>query len=393
MNINMTKLKEKFGDINNKTKLTNLGITSCNIFDSTKNIKSNTGFYSLLIIIVIFIIVFIIFYYKGFHLFENKFDEVIEMKFKEKEKDKKNNKMKEKILPPKHNKRKGQKGRNQKHLPKKSSSINSKNDIYNNESINNKKAKHITSNLEGKNNKDKKSDNHSFKPFTDYEFNWLSYEDALRYDKRTNCKYYASLLRSKQIFFFTFCSFNDYNSHIIKKFIFFLSFALHYAVNALFFNDSNLHQIYEDEGEYNFKYQIPYIIYSTIISTFVLRIILETLVLTDKDALQIKIQPNRDSAIKMKKKKLKCIKIKFSIFFVLNFILLVLLWYYLTCFNAIYRNTQIYLIENTFISFGFSLIYPLIINIIPVQIRMHSLHSKKDDLKYNYLVAKIIQII
>jgi len=81
------------------------------------------------------------------------------------------------------------------------------------------------------------------------------------------------------------------------------------------------------------------------------------------------------------------------IFFILNFVLLVLFWYYLTCFNAVYRNTQIYLIENTFISFGFSLFYPLIINIIPMIIRMCSIHSKNKNQRYTYIVSQILQVI
>ena len=98
-------------------------------------------------------------------------------------------------------------------------------------------------------------------------------------------------------------------------------------------------------------------------------------------------------AINMKQKKLKCLKIKFAIFFILNFILLVLFWYYLTCFNAIYQNTQVYLIENTFISFAFSLFYPFIINIIPMMIRMCSIHSPNKDQKYFYKLSQIIQLI
>ena len=95
----------------------------------------------------------------------------------------------------------------------------------------------------------------------------------------------------------------------------------------------------------------------------------------------------------MKKKKLKCIKIKFAIFFILNFIILLLFWYYLTCFNAVYKNTQLYLIENTFISFGFSLFYPFIINIIPIMLRYCSLHSSKKDKQYFYKLSQIMQVI
>ena len=173
----------------------------------------------------------------------------------------------------------------------------------------------------------------------------------------------------------------------------FLSFALHYTVNSLFFFDSNMHQIYEDEGKFNFGYQFPYIIYSAIISIVVLRLILRFLVLTDKDILEVKLQPIKAMAINMKKKKLRCMKIKFAIFFVLNFVLLSLFWYYLTCFNAIYSNTQVYLIENTFISFGFSLCFPFIFNLLPTMIRMCSLHFSNKDYKYFYKVSQVIQLI
>ena len=393
MNINLTKLNEKFGNINNETELSNLGITSCNVLGTTENIESNAGFYSLLFILVIFIIIFIIFCCKGCHLLENQIDEVIEKKFKEETKNRNNNKIKENIITSKKGKRNHKRKRNQKNLSKKSKSINSKNSIFNKEDINNKIKTNITSIIEVKDNDLKNLEFPNYKPDTDYEFNWLSYEDAVRYDKRSSCEYYGSLIISKQLFMFTFCSFNDYNSGIIKKFIFFLSFALHYTINALFFNDSNLHQIYEDEGEFNFSYQLPYILSSSIISTLVLRLFLYTLVLTDKDVVEVKRQINRDKAINMKKKKLKCILIKFSIFFILNFVLLVLFWYYLTCFNAVYRNTQIYLIENTFISFGFSLFYPLIINILPMIIRMSSIHTKNKNQRCLYIVSQILQLI
>jgi len=101
----------------------------------------------------------------------------------------------------------------------------------------------------------------------DYELNKLSYLTAIKYDKRSCCEYYVSLLKNKQLFLFTFCLFNDYNSGIIKKYIFFLSFAVHYTINALFFDDSNMHQIYEDEGSYNLSYQFSKILLSAVFST------------------------------------------------------------------------------------------------------------------------------
>ena len=437
MTINKTKLYESFDD-NNQNKFSNLGVTGCNVFVSTENIKSNSGFFILSLIVVSFIIIFIIFCTKGYRMLEYKIDEVIYKRFREEKKAK----PKKKVIKIETNKiirtrtktkrietreiNNNIKTRNQRRETLNQSSITqslflkkskNKKSIMrpkNKNSINNHKTKNLinmaqnnrlmkkvqsnntfvrqSSNLiQSKNNK--KSENQNYKPDTDYELNWLTYKDALIYDKRTKCDYYGSLLRSKQLFIFTFCSFNDYNSGIIKKFMLFLSFALHYTVNALFFGESNMHQIYEDQGKYNFVYQIPYIISSAVISTLTLRLMLQFLVLTDKDILEVKLQATKDSAFNLKIVKLKYMKVKFTIFFILNFILLGLFWYYLTCFNAIYENTQIYLIENTFISFGFSLFYPFIINIFPIMIRMCSLHDSKKDKECFYKTSQILQIL
>ena len=43
----------------------------------------------------------------------------------------------------------------------------------------------------------------------------------------------------------------DYNSMIIKIFLFSFSFGLYYSINALFFTDETMHKIYVDHGIYN----------------------------------------------------------------------------------------------------------------------------------------------
>ena len=389
--IDKEKLYEKLGDIKNKNDFSNLGITQCNVLSSTENIKSNVGFYLLLIIIAIFVIIFIIFCERGYNLLENKMDEVIYKKFKEKRKSK-TNKIKKSIINESNKKGKEiiPKSKNSKNSKNLSIRVNNSNKVLLNNNHVERKSKRNSSNIIRQKINTK---NNESKPDTDYELNWSSYENSIKFDKRTKCKYYFSLITSKQLFIFTFCSFNDYNSGIIKKFIFFLSFAVHYTVNALFFTESNLHQIYIDQGEYNFEYQSKFILFSFIISTIILRLILQFLVLTDKDILEVKLQHTKNIAINMKKTKLKYMKIKFAIFFVLNLILLGFFWYYLTSFNAIYENTQVYLIINTLVSFGISLFYPFIINIFPMIIRFKSLHSKKKNQEYLYKISQIIQVI
>ena len=150
-----------------------------------------------------------------------------------------------------------------------------------------------------------------------------------------------------------------------------------------------MHQILIDVGSYNIKYQIPYIILSSFASIIILRLMLIALVLTDKYILEIKSQKNLEKAQNKKEQILKCLLIKFIIFFSLNLILLTLFWYYLTCWNAIYENTQIYLLKNTLTSFGVSLVYPFIINIFPTFLRMQSLNGNE----CLYKASKIVQLL
>ena len=387
---------------NNDKSVSNLKVTECtNVFTSPEEIKSNTGFFLLLLILAIFLVVFIIFCVKGKSNLERQIDNIIYEQF-EKNKDSNNNNkiQKNKIIKGKTKKGKKQNQKIKNNEQSKSNSLK----IMNKENMGKDNTKKLNSKKlitnesfinikKHQNNKSQIVKNKKIPKLNDYELNNLSYNEAINYDKRTSCDYYCALIKNKQLFMFTFCSFNDYNSGIIKKFIFFLSFALHYTINGLFFNDSNMHQIYEDKGTFNFSYQYPNILISAVVSTAILRLILETLVLTERSIVKIKKQDSYESAIKMKGTLMRNINIKFAIFFVVNFVLLVAFWYYLTCFNAIYNNTQVYLIENTFISFAISLFFPVFYNIIPTCLRGCALSSEKKDANCLYSTSQILQLI
>ena len=228
--------------------------------------------------------------------------------------------------------------------------------------------------------------------YNDYELNALQYEEAIIVDKRSYSNYYFSLLRTKHILMFTFCSMKDYNSLFIKITLFFFSFTLYYTVNALFFSDKTMHKINEDGGSFNFIYQIPQIIYSSLISS-VLNSIMRALSLTEKNILEIKHEKKKQNLIERSAKKLKCILIKTICFFVLTFSFLLFSWYYISCFCAVYKNTQLHLIKDTLISFGLSMLYPLGIYLLPGIFRIPALRAPKKDKKLMYKFSKIIQLI
>ena len=151
-------------------------------------------------------------------------------------------------------------------------------------------------------------------------------------------EYYISLLKVKHAFIFSFFQNNDYNSKIIKIDLFIISFAIYYTINALFFDDNTIHKIYESKGSFNLEYQITKIIYSFFIS-IVLNKLLNLLALSNDDIIKLKQNKSKNGIDKRKEKLVKKLRIKFILFFVLGFILLLFFWYYIAMFGVAHRNT------------------------------------------------------
>ena len=244
----------------------------------------------------------------------------------------------------------------------------------------------ISSFIDGKSTIKKK--NILKKDIYDCELNNYKYKKALENDKRTYFECYIYLLKIKNPILFAFYPIKDYNIKIIKINLLCISFILYILINTLFFNNSVIHQIYEDGGAYNISFFLPKIIISFFISYFFSNIIIY-FTISERNFLELK---NTNDLTDDKIERIKrCLKIKYFIFYVLSFFFLILFWYYLSSFCAIYQNTQIYLIKNVFISFSLSFIFPLIINLIPCFLRIYSLKNGNNECIYN--LSKIIQII
>ncbi len=239
--------------------------------------------------------------------------------------------------------------------------------------------------------------NHDFDPkyfklLNDYEINNLEYELALELDKRTYCQYYWSLIKQKQIIIFTFFLHNDYNLKTIKITLLLISFSLYFTLNGFFFRDKSMHKIYQDNGAYIFLDRIPYLIYSTCITT-IINMILKKLSLSQKSILEIRQENEFQRASDKSKKIFFQLKITFLIFFLMSFLFFIFFWYFISCFCAVFENTQIILIKDTLISFSLSMIYPFGINIAPGIFRIPALRKKDKNKKFIYKLGQVISLI
>ena len=118
---------------------------------------------------------------------------------------------------------------------------------------------------------------------------------------------------------------------MVKISIFLFSFALYFTVTALFYSDSTMHKIYEDNGKFNFIYQIPQIIYSTLISS-VINLIVSILSMTERNILSLKKEKNNLENRELSM--IKFLKIKLYLIFYYNlfiFRIILVLYFVLLC--------------------------------------------------------------
>ena len=224
------------------------------------------------------------------------------------------------------------------------------------------------------------------------ELNSLDYEDAINIDKRTYKEYYCQLLRRRHLIMFTFFPINDYNLISFKFILFLISISLYMIVNAFFFSNNKMHQIYKTNGKYNLLLQIPQFIYSTLIST-VINLILRQLSLSESDILDIKKENNLMRCYKKAKKVRFFLRIKFIFFIFLTFLLIIFFWYYLSCFCAIYSNTQIILIKDVIGSICIAMVYPFGAYLIPGFFRITALRAENHDKEGMYKFSRVLSML
>ena len=443
ININKEKLLANIKDVKNIANVKMLACTK-NLF-SKIGILTNIGFFIIISIVLFRVITLFVFYIKQSDLLEKKIkdityaiknynlmnkEEVKESKWNKKnkkekvnEKDKNNNSFNEKennniIINTfkeanikkdevKHNKRRSKKkSRTFKKLKEININENNNNNIIipNNNNDNNI----LTINKKKKRNKkrnysiqsqsisklvDEKKIEKVIKIFeaNDDELNNLPYELALEIDNRSYCEYYISLLRTKHALIFTFWYKADYNSRILKIDLLFIIFASNYAVNALFFNDDTMYNIYQKEGEFDIEYELTKICYTFLISTF-LEMVVKKLALSNNDIISFKQDKNKNNVNKRENRLRKILAIKSIFYFIISSIFLLFFWYYISMFGAVYPNTQLYLLKDTLLSFGGTLIKPFFINLLPGFFRIPALANRRKNRKFLYYLSRIIQI-
>ena len=87
----------------------------------------------------------------------------------------------------------------------------------------------------------------------------------------------------------------------------------------------------------------------------------------------------------------KCIKAKFILFYIFDFLLLILFWCYISCFCFVYKNTQLHVIKDTLLSFGITLLYPIGLYLLPGLLRISSLKARNKNKECVYKMSQFME--
>ena len=212
------------------------------------------------------------------------------------------------------------------------------------------------------------------KPFqSDYVIDNFDFEEAIIYENRSYCRIFFIILIAKEnvlnmIFFDPPLELKP-----IRFAIFIFNFAMDYAFNALFYLTDNISDKYHYEGAYAELYSIinnlPISITSTAVS-FALMLFFETLTQSTKKIESLfreqeellkndkdyKVTTQTKLEIRKKIKEIvSCLNIKIKIFIVVEFLIMLFFFYYVTAFCQIYKNTQVSWILDCLVSYIMSL--------------------------------------
>ena len=224
---------------------------------------------------------------------------------------------------------------------------------------------------------------------TDEEIQDMDFEEALIKDKRPYLKIYWSFLVDSQIILGTFCTENYLNLFVIKLSFFLCTFEISFFLNALFYNDDYISDAYHNEGVLDFVSGLPKSIYS-FVATLITTNLLKMLSNSKSELMKIirEKSKNKDYLVLIDDK-LRKLRNKLIVYFILVFSLGLIFTYYVSAFCAVYIYSQKYWFYGCLESFAMDSIVALIICIFLALMRFIAL---KNRIKYFYTIANIISI-
>ena len=180
----------------------------------------------------------------------------------------------------------------------------------------------------------------------------MDYDDAIKNDKRTFCVFLSDRLKEKVMVVDTFYNKNNIRPISIKILLLLLNIDLYFVINGLFFSEEYIIELYHLEEEDAFFSYIPRSInrffYATMVSAIV-AIIIDCIFIEEKKLKRILLREKGDFMQLRYEVSLmvKSIKKRYIIFIIVCFVISIFSWYYVSCFNNVYKGVKLEWIKSS----------------------------------------------
>ena len=227
-------------------------------------------------------------------------------------------------------------------------------------------------------------------PESNIILNNYTFKEALKYDKRELCVIFYIFALSKQIIFHTFLYRSPIELFPLRLCLFIFIISSDLALNALFYFNDNISKKYRYAKNlflFTFSENITVVFLSTLVGfvllTFLAKLSNSTNAIREvfmKEEERIKAVKNYTITEKRKKEILKEIdeilekyKKKVVFLIIIEFILVIFFWYFVTAFCHVYKSTQISWLFDSFLSILSRAILELLISLGLAKLYMMSI--------------------
>jgi len=212
----------------------------------------------------------------------------------------------------------------------------------------------------------------------------MDYDDALRRDNRTFCRFYCDKILSEQIILDTFFNKEYLKPMPIKIMLLVLQINLYLFINGLFYNEEYVTKIFELEKD-SFSKKIwrflDNLFYAFLVGV-IINYVIEFFFIKEKK-LRTTLKREKGNVLILKYEMIQIIKElqnKYISFIIVSFLISIFIWYHISCFNNIYSHMKIeWLIFSIFIIICIQVI-SLLASLLEAILRFMSFRCKNEKL-------------
>ena len=212
----------------------------------------------------------------------------------------------------------------------------------------------------------------------------MEYDDVIEEDKRTFCQYYWGKIKKNQMIINSFFITEYLKPKSIKIIVFILNIDLYFLINGLFFNDSYISQLFNSKEEEEFFSFVPRSInrftYSTLVG-HIIKYIIQCFFVEEIKIKKILMKAEKFITIRYEILEImKSIFKKTKILTIIDCIIILFSWYYISCLNNVYPHIiKEWVVSSVFLIIIIEIL-PFIVSFLETCIRYISIKCESEKL-------------